>query len=140
MESNADTQRKRVESVGVQALALMMASYGTLYAKRKTGAVNEIRERYSVSKVPCPADLIAGYRKDVVLAKEMQDLFWRVQSEPVTRMIELNRLRERFNALRLSVEHEPNFDLDIRTPNPLLNPNQSRLNPSRSALTELVEA
>jgi hypothetical protein len=59
-----------------------------------------------------PIDLLAAARLDVLLSKQMQDRLFSVQfADPAGLMLELRRLRERFQQVSDAVANEPDLIL-----------------------------
>lgn len=119
LERRVDAQTRTVVKIGNTALTLFMQAWGELFALRKANAERQVRESFDINRLPCTASTLALCHRGVIAAKENQDLFWRVRSEPAARMIELRRLRERFAVLRPIVESEPGLSLNF-SPEPEL--------------------
>jgi hypothetical protein len=113
LERNADAQTRTVAKIGTVALTLFMQVWAELFTLRKANGESQVRELFDVDQLPCPTSALVLCRRDVIEAKQYQDLFWGVRSNPAARTIELHRLRERFAVLRPIAESEPGLILNF---------------------------
>jgi hypothetical protein len=113
LERNADAQTRTVAKLGTIALTLFMEVWAELFTLRKANGERQVRELFDVDQLPCPTSALVLCRRDVMQAKQYQDLFWGVRSDPAARTIELHRLRERFAVLRPIAENEPGLILNF---------------------------
>lgn len=113
LERRVGAQTRTIAKTGIAALTLFMQVWAEIFTLRKANAEKQARELFDMNRLPCTIGSLVLCRRDVIQAKENQDLFWRVRSDPAARIIELRRLRERFAVLRPIVENEPGLTLNF---------------------------
>jgi hypothetical protein len=114
LERKLETQKKRVAEVGKIALSRIMQTWSAIHQHVKAAAEAEIRQSYDVGRLLMPIDLLAAARLDVLLSKQMQDRLFSVQfADPSRLMLELRRIRERFQQASDAVANEPDLVLNL---------------------------
>jgi hypothetical protein len=113
LERNLETQRKRVAEIGKIALSRIMQTWSAIHQHCKAAAETEIRQSYDVGRLLMPIDLLAAARLDVLMSKQMQDRLFSVQFDPAAMMLELRRIRERFQQVSDAVANEPDLILRL---------------------------